>query len=115
MNRVGPGGTGESVWLAFFLYDVLDSFAKLAERRGDHAYAEKCQLEARGLSERIDANAWDGGWYLRAFFDNGRPLGSAKNSQCQIDLLPQAWAVLSGAADPARAKQALAGCAGAAG
>jgi cellobiose phosphorylase len=107
MNRVGRQGSGESVWLAFFLHDVLDSFAKLAQRRGDLAYAEKCRSEARGLSERIDANAWDGRWYLRAFFDDGRPLGSAKNSHCQIDLLPQAWAVLSGAADPHRAQQAL--------
>jgi cellobiose phosphorylase len=107
MNRVGHQGAGESVWLAFFLHDVLDSFAKLAERRGDHAYAEKCQSEARGLSERIDAGAWDGRWYLRAFFDDGRPLGSAQNSHCQIDLLPQAWAVISGAADPHRSQQAL--------
>jgi cellobiose phosphorylase len=107
MNRVGQQGTGESVWLAFFLHDALDSFAKLAQKRGDTAYAEKCRTEARGLSERIDANAWDGGWYLRAFFDDGRPLGSAKNTQCQIDLLPQAWAVLSGAGDPQRARQGL--------
>ncbi|MFA6133277.1 MAG: glucoamylase family protein [Phycisphaerae bacterium] len=107
MNRVGHAGTGESVWLAFFLHNVLDSFAKLAQKRGDPAYAEKCHSEARGLSERIDANAWDGRWYLRAFFDDGRPLGSAQNSQCQIDLLPQAWAVLSGAANPDRARGAL--------
>lgn len=107
MNRVGHKGSGESVWLAFFLYDVLDSFAKLAQRRGDHAYAEKCHCEARGLSERIDASAWDGRWYLRAFFDDGRPLGSAQNSHCQIDLLPQAWAVISGATDPHRSQQAL--------
>ncbi len=107
MNRVGHQGTGESVWLAFFLHDVLTCFAKLAQRRGDSAYAEKCLNEARGLSERIDTHAWDGQWYLRAFFDDGRPLGSAQNTQCQIDMLPQAWAVLSGAADPVRAKQAL--------
>jgi cyclic beta-1,2-glucan synthetase len=107
MNRVGREGTGESVWLAFFLHSVLDAFGRLAERRGDNEYAAKCLSEARGLSERIDANAWDGRWYLRAFFDDGRPLGSAANSYCQIDLLPQAWAVLSGAGDPARAKQAL--------
>jgi cellobiose phosphorylase len=107
MNRVGRQGAGESVWLAFFLHDVLDSFAKLAQKRGDHAYAEKCHSEARGLSERIDASAWDGRWYLRAFFDDGRPLGSAQNSQCQIDLLPQAWAVISGAADPHRSQRAL--------
>jgi cellobiose phosphorylase len=107
MNRVGRQGAGESVWLAFFLYDVLNSFAKLAQKRGDTAYAQKCLLETRGLSERIDANAWDGRWYLRAFFDDGRPLGSAQNTQCQIDLLPQAWAVISQAADPDRARQAL--------
>ncbi len=107
MNRVGRQGSGESVWLGFFLHDVLDSFAKLAQRRGDHAYAEKCHSEARGLSERIDASAWDGRWYLRAFFDDGLPLGSAQNSCCQIDLLPQVWAVISGAADPYRSQQAL--------
>jgi cellobiose phosphorylase len=107
MNRIGREGAGESVWLAFFLYDVLNSFAKLAQKRGDTAYAQKCLLEARGLSERIDANAWDGRWYLRAFFDDGLPLGSAQNGQCQIDLLPQAWAVISQAADPDRARQAL--------
>jgi cellobiose phosphorylase len=107
MNRVGRQGSGESVWLAFFLHDVLESFAKLARKRGDNAYAEKCHSEAHGLSERIDANAWDGRWYLRAFFDDGQPLGSAQNSHCRIDLLPQAWAVISGAADPHRAQQAL--------
>ncbi len=107
MNRVGHKGSGESVWLAFFLYDTLGSFANLAERRGDHPYAQKCQAEARSLREKIDAHAWDGQWYLRAFFDDGQPLGSARNSQCQMDLLPQAWAVLSGAADPQRAGQAL--------
>jgi len=107
MSRVGHEGAGESVWLAFFLHNVLDSFAKLTQKRGDHAYAEKCRAEARGLSQKIDASAWDGRWYLRAFFDDGRPLGSARNSHCQIDLLPQAWAVISGAADPHRAQQAL--------
>jgi len=107
MNRVGHKGSGESVWLAFFLHDVLNSFAKLAQKRGEHAYAEKCLSEARGLSERIDASAWDGRWYLRAFFDDGRPLGSAKNTYCQIDLLPQAWAVISGATDSHRSQQAL--------
>ncbi len=107
MNRVGQEGAGESVWLAFFLHDVLVSFAKLAQKRGDNEYAEKCRLEAHGLGERIDASAWDGNWYLRAFFDDGRPLGSSQNTQCQVDLLPQAWAVISAAADPYRARQAL--------
>jgi len=107
MNRVGREGFGESVWLAFFLYDTLRQFADQAERRGDAEFALKCRSQAQRLQQSIDTHAWDGSWYLRAFFDNGQLLGSTRSSQCQIDLLPQAWAVLSGAADPARARQAL--------
>jgi cyclic beta-1,2-glucan synthetase len=107
MNRVGREGKGESVWLAFFLHDVLSAFANLARKRGDAAYAEACLTEARRLSASIEANAWDGEWYARAFFDDGRPLGSSRNTQCRIDLLPQSWAVLSGATDPERSRQAL--------
>lgn len=107
MNRVGCEGSGESVWLGFFLYGILQSFAGVAQQRGDNEYAEKCRAQAQQLRDKIEANAWDGQWYLRAFFDDGSPLGSAGNRQCSIDLLPQAWAILSGAADPKRAYQAL--------
>jgi cellobiose phosphorylase len=107
MNRVGRGGKGESVWLAFFLYGTLESFADLAQRRGDHEFAAQCRAEAERLRQRIEANAWDGQWYLRAFFDDGRALGSQGSPQCQVDLLPQAWAVISRAADPGRADKAL--------
>ena len=108
MNLVGEQGKGESVWLAFFLYDVLVSFGDLARRRSDVAFEELCTSQAATLREKIEQHAWDGGWYLRAFFDDGQPIGSAGNAECQIDSLPQSWAVLSGAGDAARAKQALA-------
>ena len=107
MNRVGCEGSGESVWLGFFLYDILLSFAGVAQQRGDKEYAEKCHAQAQRLQDNIETNAWDGQWYLRAFFDDGSPLGSVRNSQCSIDLLPQAWAILSGAASSERANQAL--------
>jgi cellobiose phosphorylase len=107
MNRVGHKGDGESVWLAFFLYDILQSFEALARRREDHEYAKKCRMHAEALQGNIETYAWDGQWYLRAFFDDGSPLGSAQNTQCRIDLLPQAWAILSGAANPQKASQAL--------
>jgi cellobiose phosphorylase len=107
MNLVGAGGKGESVWLAFFLHDVLQRFAPLARMRGDEDFATQCQTEAQQLRENIERNGWDGSWYRRAYFDEGEPLGSATNSECQIDSLPQSWAVLTGAAEPARAKQAL--------
>jgi len=107
MNRVGHQGRGESVWLAFFLYDVLIRFAELARSRNDEPFADRCVTEARQLQQNIERNAWDGQWYLRAFFDNGEPLGSQTNEECQMDSLPQSWAVLSGAGEPSRSLQAM--------
>jgi len=107
MNRVGIKGTGESVWLAFFLYHVLDEFADLARRKNDLAFAGQCRGWANKLKDNIEAHAWDGRWYRRAYFDDGRPLGSAQSSECRIDLLPQAWSVLSSAGDPTRARMAM--------
>jgi cellobiose phosphorylase len=107
MNKVGKEGRGESVWLAFFLYNVLRQFAQLARVRQDIAFADRCLAEAEQLQKNIEAHAWDGEWYRRAFFDNGEPLGSATNPECQIDSLPQSWSVLSGAGDRQRSRQAM--------
>ena len=107
MNLVGKEGRGESVWLAFFLYDVLRQFAEMARGRGDASFAERCLAEAKKLRENIEKNAWDGQWYRRAYFDNGEPLGSKTNLECQIDSLPQSWSVISGAGDPQRSRQAM--------
>ncbi len=107
MNRVGHAGRGESVWLAWFLIDQLQRFAPLAEARGDHAHAERWRAHATALAQACETEAWDGDWYRRAFFDDGTPLGSATNTECRIDSLAQSWAVLSGAADPARARASM--------
>ncbi|MGB3117191.1 MAG: glycosyl hydrolase family 65 protein, partial [Verrucomicrobiales bacterium] len=100
-------GKGESVWLAFFLYDVLRRFSGLARSRNDVAFADRCTQEAEQLQLHIEANGWDGGWYRRAYFDDGTPLGSATNEECQIDSIAQSWAVLSGAGIPERARLAM--------
>jgi cellobiose phosphorylase len=107
MNLVGKDGRGESVWLGFFLYDVLTQFAALARRRNDTAFAERCLAQAHQLQQNIEQHAWDGQWYRRAYFDNGEPLGSRINRECQIDSLPQSWSVISRAGDPQRARQAM--------
>ena len=107
MNMVGKDGRGESVWLAFFLYDVLTRFAVLARGRNDLAFAERCLAQAAALRLNLEQHAWDGQWYLRAWFDNGEPLGSQRNAECQIDALPQTWSVLSGAGDPQRSRLAM--------
>jgi cellobiose phosphorylase len=107
MNRVGHEGRGESVWLAFFLYDVLNHFATLARSREDMAFADHCGAQAKLLRANIEKHAWDGEWYLRAWFDNGEPLGSHTNAVCQIDSLPQSWSVISGAGETARSRMAM--------
>ena len=107
MNQVGKDGRGESVWLAFFLYDVLMRFANLARTRLDVAFADRCAAQALGLQQNIELHAWDGQWYRRAYFDNGAALGSHDNLECQIDSLPQSWSVISGAGDPARTHEAM--------
>jgi cellobiose phosphorylase len=107
MNTVGEHGKGESVWLGFFLYEVLMRFTEVARRRGDVPFAERCQREAARVRENIEQNGWDGEWYRRAYFDDGSPLGSARNPECQIDSIAQSWSVLSEAADPERSRLAM--------
>ncbi|MEO8376298.1 MAG: glucoamylase family protein, partial [Candidatus Sumerlaeota bacterium] len=107
MNKVGAEGRGESVWLAFFFYTVLKQFANIALMRNDSAFADRCHATAATLQQNIERNAWDGEWYLRAYFDNGEPLGSAENEECQIDSLPQSWSVISGAGDASRSYSAM--------
>jgi len=108
MDKVGNKGMGESVWLAFFLYDVLCRFIDTANAYGDHLFAEMCKMEAASLQSRIESACWDGEWYKRAYFDDGTPLGSRENKECRIDAVSQSWAVLSGAASDKRAVMAMA-------
>ncbi|MEO6823887.1 MAG: glucoamylase family protein [Nitrosospira sp.] len=107
MNLVGFHGRGESIWLAFFLHEVLAQFSSLAQRRGDAAFTERCNKEADLLRKNIEQHGWDGEWYLRAFFDDGSPLGSSGNPECRIDSIAQSWSVLSGAGSGERQRQAV--------
>ncbi|HTW67790.1 MAG TPA: glucoamylase family protein [Bryobacteraceae bacterium] len=108
MNRVGIEGRGESVWLAWFLCAVLRPFADLMESRKDgRSLAAAWREQAGQLSAALEKSSWDGDWYLRGFFDNGAPLGSHANPEAKIDSLPQSWAVISGAANPERARRAM--------
>ena len=107
MDRVGRHGKGESVWLGFFLYNVLTQFIEIAELHNDLVFKMQCEAEAKKLRESIEQNAWDGNWYRRAYFDDGTPLGSASNPECQIDSISQSWSVLSGAGSAERTGIAL--------
>jgi len=107
MNRVGIKGKGESVWLGWFLSYVLKEFSYICEMKNDMRRAEKYRGIADKLLENTEKNAWDGNWYLRAFYDNGTPLGSGMNDECKIDSISQSWSVLSGGGDKERAKTAM--------
>lgn len=107
MNRVGYLGSGESVWLAFFMYQILTTFSEIALLRGDTTFEGQCRSEAAALRQKIEEFGWDGKWYLRAYFDSGEPLGSHANPECQIDSISQAWSVLSAAGDIERSKAAM--------
>jgi cyclic beta-1,2-glucan synthetase len=131
MNRVGAGGNGESVWVGWFLVTILRQFAELTERLAEgnpksqirnpktadsdlgfgisdfRQRAAWCREKAEALRAALEEHAWDGGWYRRAYFDDGTPLGSAQNDECQIDSIVQSWSVISGGADPERAHMAM--------
>jgi cyclic beta-1,2-glucan synthetase len=109
MNRVGPEGKGESVWLAWFLRANLEAFAAIAERRGDAGRDRAARWRERlaALDEAIEREAWDGRWYRRAYFDDGTPVGSAEGGECRIDSIVQSWAVIARGRDTDRARRAM--------
>ncbi len=107
MNRVGHNGKGESIWLGFFLYDVLAKFIEVAKLYNDPDFAAQCKKDAETLSVNIEKNGWDGDWYRRAYFDDGTTLGSASNIDCKIDAIAQSWSVLSGAGNRERSVTAM--------
>jgi cyclic beta-1,2-glucan synthetase len=108
MNLVGAGGKGESVWLGWFLHVVLSEWAALADARGEGTRAKVWGRHADVLAAALEREAWDGDWYRRAYFDDGTPLGSAVNDACRIDSIGQSWGVISGAAESARGRRAMA-------
>ena len=107
MNRVGREGRGESVWMGFFLSRIIKDFLPICERRGDTARVAIYGAYHDHLDHALNDGGWDGEWYRRAYYDNGAVIGSKDSDECQIDALAQAWAVISEAAPPARAAQAL--------
>ncbi len=106
MNRVGRLGTGESVWLGWFLLRTLEDFAPLASARGDRERESACRVAAQQLRHALEAEAWDGDWYRRAYYDDGTPIGSRENAECRIDAIAQSWAVIAGG-DSERGRRAV--------
>ena len=98
-STVGNKGKGESVWLGFFLYDILERFIPICIERKDEENAEKYKIVKEKLKKNLNAKAWDGRWYRRAYMDDGTPLGSLENDECKIDSISQSWSIISNAGD----------------
>ena len=107
MNTVGNKGKGESVWLGWFLIDILRDFKVLAQYKRDDETVKLMENSRNFIIENIEKNAWDGGWYRRAYFDDGIPLGSRDNDECTIDSLSQSWSVISEGGRKARTEEAM--------
>jgi cellobiose phosphorylase len=107
MSTVGNQGKGESVWLGWFIYSILNDFKDICKYKKDEYRSQRYSELSDFVSENIEKNAWDGNWYRRAYFDDGTPLGSEKNDECKIDSLSQSWAVISKAGDIKRSKIAM--------
>lgn len=107
MSRVGREGRGESVWMGFFLIAILERWIPLCQQRGATQRATIYQNHRDQLLAAVNTSGWDGSWYRRAYYDDGTPLGTHTDTECRIDALAQAWAILSKAAPPERANQAL--------
>lgn len=106
-SRVGRLGQGESVWLGWFLIIILERYALICQRLGEVERQEHYLTESARLRENMDIAGWDGGWYRRAYFDDGTPIGSAGNKESQIDAIAQVWAVLAGASRKSRIQDAM--------
>ena len=107
MNHIGAGGKGESVWLGWFLCKTLTDFASICGLISDTHQGDEYHQQAERLRTALEAHAWDGSWYRRAYYDDGKPVGSKENRDCQIDSISQSWAVISGAGDLERARTAM--------
>ena len=107
MNRVGIKGKGESVWLGFFLYFIIDGFIKMIKKHDHDFDATKYNAFNEKLKENLNKKTWDGDYYLRAFFDNGDKLGSHENAECKIDLISQSFSIISGVAPKDRIQKTI--------
>ena len=101
LSKVGNKGKGESVWLGFFMYDILQKWIDIKENNKGKQLLQidEIKIVINKLKQNLNTNAWDGRWFKRAFTDNKEVLGTLQNEECKIDGISQSWAVISNAAD----------------
>ncbi|PEQ88564.1 carbohydrate-binding protein [Bacillus sp. AFS006103] len=108
MSRIGAKGRGESIWLGWFLLDILNRFSQLEDGVLPPDVVEYFRTSTQQLKKSLNLHAWDGSWFRRAFTDTGTWIGSAVNTECRIDAIAQSWSVISQGTTTERQTQAMA-------
>jgi cellobiose phosphorylase len=106
-SNIGPEGKGESVWLGFFIYNILKDFIKITNKEHDNETSKRYKEIMKSLQKNLNTKAWDGRWFKRAFADNGDVYGSMENEECRIDSIAQSWSVISGAGEESKSNSAM--------
>ncbi|MDD5495880.1 MAG: glycosyl transferase [Candidatus Omnitrophica bacterium] len=108
LNLGTDNDVAETTWVPELLYLGIQEFLKVAKilrKESDH---EKYSAIAERVKENFNKKAWDGKWFIRGIDKHGKEVGSSRSREGgNIYLLPQAWAVMSGIADPERSKQCM--------
>ncbi|MFW6035792.1 MAG: GH36-type glycosyl hydrolase domain-containing protein [Halothermotrichaceae bacterium] len=100
-------GTAESVWTGLLYSYALKEMIDLLEYLGEKELKEKYEKYYQKQKEAVNQEAWDGEWYIRAYDDEGNPLGSKECESGKIFLNAQSWSIMAGIADDDRRKQVL--------
>ena len=107
MNNIGIKGKGESIWLSWFMADILRKMKPLCTYMNEEKKGLEFIETREEIMQNIEKNGWDGNWYKRAYFDDGTPLGSMMNQECKIDSISQSWSVISGSENKSRQETAM--------
>jgi cellobiose phosphorylase len=106
LDYIGGDDGGESVWGGMFYVAMLNLLIELLERIDRKDLKSEVEAVSGKMARSLDENCWDGEWYIRAFGENQKRIGSKDNKYGKIFINTQTWAVLAGL-DPIRQKTAL--------
>ena len=85
----------ESLMVAGLFTYAGPAYVELCKYKGDTEGAEKAQAEIDKMKENIMKYGWDGEWFIRAYDDFGKKMGSKECEEGKIFIEPQGFMVMS--------------------
>ena len=107
MNMVGYKGKGVSGWLSLATSYALKVWLDICEPY--HTKVDKLHFMKAidDLNKSVNTHLWDGEWYARGITDDNVVFGVKTDPEGRIFLNPQAWSLLSNAADAGKEKKLI--------